>query len=384
MTPSWQARVAKQAYERRDARVAEREANNPGSGVDAGGGPRDTPAESSRQRDSGRTSGAGHGNFAPDRHRGQSSNAQALSARHGVNKTRAADKPAPLVLSGELQRYETMRGNSLDPVNTSARGGLEADLMWNANKDQLRGLISQPEDGERVVRLVQEQTGAERVIIRAKNSGTDRVFIRAYPYRPDLIAAAERDQVPVTITSSDGTVRFRNMPGSPNARCCSCDSPGHTLNNCLASSETGVIEACILCNSSSHLTDGCAQFVKLSLSGKLNVLVTERAGKPPLATVKSWWDYLLDWYKSDETRDEQAPTAFPWRQEFAARVNRGDFRGKSVEDYQSEFNRHGSSASPVDNEMQTLSDVFYRYWKGKETPVPSRVQAQIGRAPLNP
>ncbi|KIL89032.1 hypothetical protein FAVG1_07426 [Fusarium avenaceum] len=168
------------------------------------------------------------------------------------------------------------------------------------------------------------------------------------------------------------------MPEGPNGRCCSCDSLGHTLNNCLASNETGLIEACILCNSSSHLTDGCAQFVKLSLSGKLNVLVTERAGKPPLATVKSWWDYLLDWYKSDETRDEQAPTVFPWREEFAARVNRGDFRGKS------EFNQHGSSASPVDNEMQTLSDVFYRYWKGKETPMPSRVQVQIGRAPLNP
>ncbi|KIL89033.1 hypothetical protein FAVG1_07427 [Fusarium avenaceum] len=178
MTPSWQARVA------------EREANNPGSGVDAGGGPRDTPAESSRQHDSGRTSGAGHGNFAPDRHRGQSSNAQALSARHGVNKTRAANRPAPLVLSSELQRYNTMQGNSLDPVNTSTRGGIEADLMWNANKDQLWGLISQPDDGERVVRLVQEQTGADRVIIRAEKSGTNRVFIRAYPYRPDLIAAA--------------------------------------------------------------------------------------------------------------------------------------------------------------------------------------------------
>lgn len=96
--------------------------------------------------------------------------------------------------------------------------------------------------GERIVRLVQEQTGADRVLIRAEKSGTDRIIVRAYPYRHVLITAAERSQASVTITLSDGTVRYStNHPKyspplasrtthtseNPNVQCSSCDSPGH-------------------------------------------------------------------------------------------------------------------------------------------------------------
>ncbi|KAM0273477.1 hypothetical protein ACHAPA_001631 [Fusarium lateritium] len=386
MAPPGQVRPVEQEREARDVRYTGHEANNPGSrdGTNTGGRPRDAPDSSGHHDAGGRASGAGHGNLAPDRHRGQSSNAQAHSARHGVNRRRAANRPTPLFLNEESPEDTTPQGTVLDLVDTSPGGDPEETFFVKGKGEEFWGLIRRPEDGTRIVELVKEHHGADRVLVRAE------------PYRPDLIAAAQRSQVPLTVVSSQGTERrfeshqeyvqskasqVTTVSGRPNVQCSLCDTPGHTLDKCLASNETGVVKGCIFCNNSSHSTDGCAQFDELSLSGKVKVLVTERAGKPPLATVKSWWDYLLVWYRSGETLHEQPPTAFPWRQEFAARVNRGDL-GKSVKDIQSEFDQHGSSVLPVDNKMQTLSDVFYRYWKGEETPVPPRAQAQIGQALL--
>ncbi|KAM0199139.1 hypothetical protein ACHAPQ_011635 [Fusarium lateritium] len=388
MAPPGQDPPVQQEHEARDVRYTGHEANNPGSqdGANTGGRPRDTPDSSGHHDAGGRASGAGRGNLAPDRHRGQSSNAQAHSARHGINKSRSADK-LPKETTLEIVR---------DLVDTSCGGDIERTFLANAKGEELRGLVRVPEHGERVIKLVQEKFNVERVLIRVEHFEGDRVLMRAAPYRPDQIAAAQRCQAPLTVTSSGGRVRhFKSyqeyiqsqdsqtttVSERPNIQCGSCDSPSHTLDICLASNETGVVKGCIFCNNSSHSTDGCAHFDELSLSDKVNVLVTERAGKPPLATVNSWWDYLLAWYRSGDTLHEQPPTAFPWRREFAARVNRGDL-GKSVKDIQSEFDQHGSSVLPVDNKMQTLSDVFYRYWKGEETPVPPRAQAQIGQALL--
>ncbi|KAM0236320.1 hypothetical protein ACHAP5_009401 [Fusarium lateritium] len=397
MAPPGQDPPVQQEHEARDVHSTGHEANNPGSqdGANTGGRPRDTPDSSGHRDAGGRASGAGRGNLAPDRHRGQSSNAQAHSARHGINRSRAANNPGTFF--GNLSaRTETTMEIVRDLVDKSCGGDIERTFLANAKGEELRGLIRVPEHGERVIRLVQEKFDVDRVLIRVENFDGDRVLMRVAPYRPDQIATAQRTQTPLTVTSSGGRVRHfksyqeyvasqdsQTTTGSerPKILCGSCDSPSHTLDICLASNETGVVKGCIFCNNCSHSTDGCAQFDELSLSDKVKVLVTERAGKPPLATVNSWWDYLLVWYRSSETLHEQPPTAFPWRQEFAARVNRGDL-GKSVQDIQSEFDQHDSSVLPVDNKMQTLSDVFYRYWKGEETPVPPRAQAQIGQALL--
>ncbi|KAF4990321.1 hypothetical protein FGRMN_8550 [Fusarium graminum] len=157
--------------------------------------------------------------------------------------------------------------------------------------------------------------------------------------------------------------------------CYNCTQKGHRLPDCLYASLKGCIWPCILCHSKFiHAIDECGKFHFLSISEKVRILVTDRAGMTPLQTDLGWWEYLKLWYNSPETKNEEPPSAYPWTQTFAASVTKGE-RGRSLGDVQLDFQNYGRSTLPVDESMQSLKDVVREYWQ--DTTIPDRVHAQL-------
>ncbi|KAF5662348.1 hypothetical protein FCIRC_11542 [Fusarium circinatum] len=107
---------------------------------------------------------------------------------------------------------------------------------------------------------------------------------------------------------------------------------------------------------------------------KVNLLVTDRAGKPALA---QRWALLYEFLEAKETRDIPPPTGFPWTVKFAEDMFEGK-HGNPVYEIQREFDAtHNPKVLPVDTTVRSLPDVWSYYWFLECRPFPLR--AHISR-----
>ncbi|CEI38630.1 hypothetical protein FVEN_g4815 [Fusarium venenatum] len=123
--------------------------------------------------------------------------------------------------------------------------------------------------------------------------------------------------------------------------CGMCKSKSHTMEHCLLN---GSIAGCVLCDTTSHDIDECTKFTGLSMDEKLNLLINERAGLPPLRTSELWHQMLLAWLHDKESEGKEAPSMYPWTLDHASNVSRG-VDGRHNYKLQSRFDRSGRDRS---------------------------------------
>jgi hypothetical protein len=113
--------------------------------------------------------------------------------------------------------------------------------------------------------------------------------------------------------------------------------------------------------------------LRLTLADKVKVLVTDRAGMPPILTDSGWWVWLYRFLTSPHTKGQAIPSVFPWRVNFARSVYDGN-QGKSLQEYQNDLDfSHDVSALPVDEHMQSMDDVFTCFWDREGRIWPARL-----------
>ncbi|KAF4456120.1 hypothetical protein F53441_1675 [Fusarium austroafricanum] len=212
---------------------------------------------------------------------------------------------------------------------------LEASNRREAHHGQLASNIPPGGEQRKIMVLTKEEVDWVKYIRNAKATfGGGEVDVTVAPRRPELIAN----------------------------KCPSCGSQSHKLATCVTPGPSGSIHPCAFCNDESHLTDQCEQFLALSLSKKVKMLITDRAGMPSLLTQVPWWDWLYEFLESQNTQEFPIPNIFPWRAEFSLEVKRGE-TGKHIWDIQFDFDATQNATSlPEDLSMQTLEDVWETYW----------------------
>ncbi|KAF5623656.1 hypothetical protein F25303_11760 [Fusarium sp. NRRL 25303] len=191
--------------------------------------------------------------------------------------------------------------------------------------------------------------------------------------RYDRIAEAKRRQIKAMAYASlnkpcqsrairaQGGLESRvvEVPKVVEVLCAECGSTCHMLKGCITT--TGM-RGCVFCNSTSHATDSCRKFSRLSMGQKVELLVIDRASKPPILTDDPWWVWLHRFLTAPHTKDKPIPESFPWTMEFAREVYDGN-KQKSIKEYQHELD-HSCMVNtlPTDARLQTMKDVFTLFW----------------------
>ncbi|KAM0324873.1 hypothetical protein ACHAQA_007839 [Verticillium albo-atrum] len=112
------------------------------------------------------------------------------------------------------------------------------------------------------------------------------------PLPPHQPSAARSDKY-VTATSP--------IPAPSWQLCSNCSGIGHYPADCVVPRPSGFTHVCPLCGSTSHLVDECARWRDQTIWQRIDILVRNRAGKPPLATARmSWPNMVFD--TSDRSR----------------------------------------------------------------------------------
>ncbi|KAM0278796.1 hypothetical protein ACHAQH_004987 [Verticillium albo-atrum] len=128
------------------------------------------------------------------------------------------------------------------------------------------------------------------------------------PNKPSLPAAANREAArpnavvrmpqseshPYPATADSKYMPDSNLMAAPGWQLChNCKGLGHYPAYCAVPGPSGFTHVCPLCNSTSHLVDECVQWYEKTIWQRMDILVRNRAGKPPLATVERSWPNLV-------------------------------------------------------------------------------------------
>ncbi|PNP79507.1 hypothetical protein FNYG_07123 [Fusarium nygamai] len=264
-------------------------------------------------------SGAGHGNMSRNKNRNFSGIGPSLPSKHGIRK-RENDSGMSIVDSMQRRNWD----GEIGLANTSYGRGPQNCIVTSAHTNKLEARTDRP-DGNQIITTPQAALDTRQVIPTAETA------------RPVF--------------------------------CAECGGSTHTMKDCITT-VTGGIRGCIFCNNQNHVTDHCRQFTCLNLGERVKLLVTDRAGKPPIFTDTAWWVYLYRFLTVRHTMGQLIPDKFPWTMDFAREVYRGT-RGKSIKEYQSDFDRTQSvGVLPRDWRMQSMNDVFTNFWdkEGKVWP----------------
>ncbi|KAF5575864.1 hypothetical protein FPCIR_12915 [Fusarium pseudocircinatum] len=339
-------------------------------------------------------SGSGRGTIGPDKDRDSSKYAQTMAERHGISKGQKTQKTQIDEDDDRLVLVQAAEGRVYDGaedlvVTSEERQKNVMHYRKKGSEEALVGHANKPEHGLQAFETAQALFHTKDLLFAVK------------PHRPDRLAQAKANRVAYDVVMSTSAVGpstvtpFRPLneritapfegrtprPRSETAsqagmshskRCANCGGTGHLVANCITA-EHGSIKVCVFCKTKEHLTDECQSFKKLDLAAKVKVLVTDRAGKPQLSTVRPWWRYLHDFLVSEDTKDLPVPTAFPWRLELADNIFKGMW-SRSVGQLQREFDKtQDTSKLPKDGAMKSLEDVYSRHWKGKKLAWPARL-----------
>ncbi|SCN96829.1 uncharacterized protein FFE2_08614 [Fusarium fujikuroi] len=230
-------------------------------------------------------------------------------------------------------------------------------------------------------------TLTERHGVQKSQPSMPLVTFASQAARPDRIAEARRLQLEIESESSLGKPRrsrARKAQGSLESYiletpkvaeilCAECGSTCHTLKGCITT--TG-IRGCVFCNSQSHATDNCNEFLDLGIGQKVKLLVTDRDVMPPINTDLGWWVWLHKFLMAPHTKDQPIPTAFPWTTEFSYDVYNGK-KEKTVKEYQYELDHSNRvSTLPTNARLQTMKDVFTHFWDREGKVWPARLDSR--------
>ncbi|KAF5644467.1 hypothetical protein F52700_2466 [Fusarium sp. NRRL 52700] len=281
----------------------------------------------SRPQGHNRQSGAGHGNMSPDTHTNSITTGPSLASRHGINQSHG-------------QR-----------------------LVENS-----RVMCSTPD-----VPLPAEAALRDRIA----EANSRRIKAEAYSsLRQPRKSRAIKAQ-------GDLQSRITKVAKVAEILCAECGSTSHTLKGCITTISGG-IRGCIFCNNKSHSTDSCREFEKIGLEAKVKLLVTDRAGMPPIFTDAAWSIWLHRFLMAPHTEGKPIPKAFPWTVEFARHVYGGKAE-KSVQEYQKDFDRtQRISVLPRDWRIQSMNDVFINFWNGEGNVWPARLDNPTSSTEANP
>ncbi|KAJ3527794.1 hypothetical protein NM208_g10529 [Fusarium decemcellulare] len=95
-------------------------------------------------------------------------------------------------------------------------------------------------------------------------------------------------------------------------RCGNCGQPGHVVAECTSISASGYTYGCTICNAR-HSTSRCKQFPgEDDLEGRVYLLVTQRANKPPLKGL-FWYPIMCKYMQENPTA---TVNGLPWTLEF--------------------------------------------------------------------
>ncbi|KAF5702112.1 hypothetical protein FMUND_13607 [Fusarium mundagurra] len=347
-----QKELVREGFERREANRQQ----NQGSGSTQG-------QQQSQQ------SGAGHGNMSRDKSRDLTSIGPSLASKHGIHKHKN-DSGMSSVNSMERRNWDGEMGLA----NTSYGHGPQNRIVTSTPTVKLEAETDRP-DGNQIITTPQAALDTRQVIPTANAS------------RPDYVAEARRERRRIEYESSLGKPRpnpllkargglqsrVTNVTKVAEVLCAECGSTGHTMKDCITT-VTGGIQGCIFCNNRSHVTDNCRQFTRLGLKDRVKVLVTDRAGMPPVFTDSAWWVHLYRFLTAPHTKGQTVPEKFPWRAEFALEIYNGIGKPKTVKEYQSDFDRAKSvSVLPRDWRMQSMNDVFTKFWDKEGRVWPARL-----------
>ncbi|KAG5821637.1 hypothetical protein H9Q74_000016 [Fusarium xylarioides] len=361
----YQRQKAREAFEKREAKRQQNQGNGSAQGQQNQG------HGSAQGQQQGQKSGAGHGNMSRDKNRDLTSVGPSLASKYGIQK-RKNDAGMSLVSSLERRTCD----GALSVVNTSGGGGPQNRVMaLHHRKEKLWGVTDIPEDGRQFVATAQAVLNTRQVALTAEAA------------QPDRIAEAKRRNQKIEACSSLGKPRRSRgtrTRGDPQSRvtnvdkvaeilCAECGSTTHTLKGCITTISGG-IRGCVFCNNMSHATDTCGEFMRLSMGQRVKLLVTDRAGMPPILTEVAWWVWLYKFLTAPHTKGQPIPDAFPWRTDFARDIHEGKRGSMSVQQYQSDLDRsHDFSVLPPDERIQTMDDVFSYFWDAEGRIWPSRL-----------
>ncbi|KAG5795255.1 hypothetical protein H9Q69_005717 [Fusarium xylarioides] len=348
-----QKEMARMEFEKREAKRQQ----NQGSG-------------SGQSQQQNQQSGAGHGNMSQDKNRDLTSIGPSLASKHGIHK-RKNDSGISSVNSMERRNWDGEIGLG----NTSYDRGPQNRIATNTSTDKLETETDRPADGNQIIATPPAVLNTRQAILGAE------------PARPDYIAEARRLKQKTEACSSLGKPRpsraikargslqsrVTNVTKVAEVLCAECSSTGHTIKDCITT-VTGGIRGCIFCNNLSHVTDNCGQFTRLSLRERVKLLVTDRAGMPPIFTDSAWWVHLYRFLTAPHTKGQPIPERFPWRAKFAREIYTGTGRSKTVKEYQTDFDRiHSVGVLPRDWRMQSMNDVFTNFWDKEGRVWPARL-----------
>ncbi|KAF5600414.1 hypothetical protein FPANT_2429 [Fusarium pseudoanthophilum] len=207
---------------------------------------------------------------------------------------------------------------------------------------------------------------------RRNSNGQGSLANTSYGRGPEN-RSARSNQLEERTDRHDGNQIITNPEAVRSMLCAECQGSTHIMKDCITT-VTGGIRGCIFCNNKNHVTDHCRQFTRLTLAEKVKLLVTDRAGKPPIFTDTAWWVYLYRFLTVRETMGQQIPDKFPWTRDFSRDIYRGKEGHKSIREYQRDFNRTKSvGVLPRDWRMQSMNDVFTNFWDREGKVWPSRL-----------
>ncbi|KAF5533603.1 hypothetical protein FNAPI_12620 [Fusarium napiforme] len=326
--------------------------------------PRKTTGQQQSQQ-----SGAGHGNMGRDKNQDLTSIGPSLASKHGIQK-RESDSGMSIVDS--MQRRNSNAEMGL--VNTSHGRGPQNRMVTGVHTNELEASIDRP-DGSQIITTPQTVLETRQVALSAEAARQDR--IAEAKSRNELIEAYSSAGKPRRSrgTRNRGALQSRVTEVETVAEilCAECGSNTHTLKGCITTM-SGDIRGCVFCNNMSHATDTCGQFMDLSMGQRVKLLVTDRAGMPPILTEVPWWVWLYKFLTTPHTKGQPIPDAFPWRTEFARDIHDGKRGSKSVQEYQSDLDRsHDIRVLPPDERIQVMDDVFSHFWQKEGRVWPARL-----------
>ncbi|EXL47970.1 hypothetical protein FOCG_10476 [Fusarium oxysporum f. sp. radicis-lycopersici 26381] len=338
----------------------------------------------------GKKSGSGRGTIGPDKNRDSTKYGQTLAEKYGVIKGQKSQKSQAevdddrlvLVPKGEARAYEGA-GELVDLSGQRKNNIMSVHLT--AGEERLVAKLDQPQDMAQAVQTAQALFG------------TSTILVTTELYRPNRIAEAKDKKLvydiimstagahPRRVVSSRPLTERTTRPPSESASkagkshsklCANCGGDGHLVASCITA-EHGSIRICFLCRSSGHLTDECKRFGKLSPTGKVKLLVRDRANMPALATKKPWWVYLYELINSKDNERIPAFTGFPWTVGFALKVFSGE-KGWDIHALQAEFDStHDLSLLPVNKAFKDLEDIWTHYWLSEFRERPHRLDEML-------
>ncbi|KAM0545571.1 hypothetical protein ACHAPJ_011271 [Fusarium lateritium] len=301
---------------------------------------------------------------------GQSSNTNAgvkkNKSKKQVWKPKHARPPIEPVVIPEMEKrvYTNEQGKSMiQMVNTSVPGG-----------SSLHKLASNPNGGFWGGGNDQTDLNVPKKLVMADPDNVGYTF-EINPVKRDAMKFFQPDGVRMRSFASTGRTKdgqvaaleyrpVTEISEEPRQKCVLCGSKGHKLAGHLRASK-GEVSGCILCNQMTHWIDNCSQFTAMTMTEKIDLLVTSRANMPAVKTQIPWHELLWHYLQSEEFKSEGAkvPNGFPWSKSFGTERTYED-NGKAIAALQLKYDSAGNKDSlPPCPSTSSLEEVFKFYWQ---------------------